>query len=248
MLQIKSYYLYNPIKKKYPISIKLNQNRTFFYDTGTIIHPNTSLNTNLSNFPFIQKQNSFLSCKRTKSSKNSLFYKFYKSLKKISSTPKAKYSFYHRDVIDKSAFNFNLKNEDDDILERMKKINKGNKKHKHLYNIAYKKELDKRKTAQNFFKEMKITKMNIRLVKKQKIEEQKIINERNLLNNKKRIRKIRNISFESPMGIKNMCKTNKVSLMPLNKLFENERKLVIKKDQLMHRFHEIMNKIRKNEN
>ena len=90
--------------------------------------------------------------------------------------------------------------------------------------------------------------MNIRLVKKQKIEEQKIINERNLLNNKKKIRKIRNISFESPMGVKNMCKTNKVSLMPLNKLFENERKLVNKKDQLMHRFHEIMNKIRKNEN
>ena len=93
---------------------------------------------------------------------------------------------------------------------------------------------------------MKLTKINVKLMKKRDIEEQKKIN---ILNNlkqkrKKKIKKFKNISFEHPKTTKNINNSNKFSIISFSSLIDNERKLVIKKDKLMHRFHEIMNKLK----
>ena len=99
---------------------------------------------------------------------------------------------------------------------------------------------------------MKLTKINIRLLKKKVIEEKKIMNEFNSMNftHTKKIIKLKNIVFDSPKTTKNIYDINPGGeILSFNKLFDNERKLIIKKGRLMHRFHEIMNKINsKNDN
>jgi len=245
MIRQKSYTLYNNFNhfpRKF-FFIKNNQNS----DTGSIIKPNSITNNIIiNNFPEIKTNFNNNTMKRTKSTKYSVDYKFYKLLRRSSLTPNRKRVFLYDNSIDKSPFNFCLKDKEDEIIKRLKIINKGNKKHQILCDIANKKEIEKRKKAKEFFKEMKLTKINFKLMKKRDIEEQKKIN---ILNNlkqkrKKKIKKFKNISFEHPKTTKNISNSNKFSIISFSSLIDNERKLVIKKDKLMHRFHEIMNKLK----
>lgn len=247
MIRQKSYTLYNRFPRKL-FFIKNNQNS----DTGSIIKPNSITNNIIiNNFPEIKTNFNYNTLKRSNSTKYSVDYKFYKLLRRSSLTPNKKRVFLYENIIDKSPFNFCLNDKEDEIIKRLKIINKGNIKHQILCDIASKKEIEKRKKAKKFFQEMKLKKINVKLMKKRDIEEQKKIN---ILNNlehkrKKRIKKFRNISFEHPKTTKNISHSNRFSIISFSSLIDNERKLVIKKDKLMHRFHEIMNKINsKNDN
>ena len=247
MFSQKSYTLYNSFYNNLS-KIRLNQNRSFLFERSNIFQLSTNTNSVNNNFPFIKSNiNPNPNLKRSKSFKKNLDYKFFKLLKKGSLTPNnQKRKFNYPEIIDKCCFNFNLKDEDETI-KRIKEINKGNKKHKILSDIALKKEIIKRKKAKQFFNEMKLTKINIRLVKKKVIEEKKIINEfHNMqLKRTKKILKLKRISFDHPRTTKNVS-NNSCSTLSLNNLLDKERKLVIKKGRLMHRFHEIMNKIKTN--
>ena len=253
MLSQKSYTLYNSFLTR-PYKIRLKPNKTFFFDRSNLFQSNSNSNSINYNFPAIKiPNNNKPHLKRAKSFKKSIDYKFYKLLKKGPITPKQKKgAFYYPEIIDKSPFSFNLQDEEDETLKRIKKINKGNKKHRILSNIAYKKEIQKRKNTKKFLNEMKLTKINIRLLKKKVIEEKKIMNEFNSMNftHTKKIIKLKNIVFDSPKTTKNIYDINPGGeILSFNKLFDNERKLIIKKGRLMHRFHEIMNKINsKNDN
>lgn len=252
MFHKKSYTLYGSFYTK-PKKMMLPHNRTFFFDRSSLYKSNSNTTSSNINFPFIKKSNNYIhNVKRTKSFKKTVDYKFYKLLQKTPLTPKNRnFNFYYPEIIDKSPFNCNLKDEQDETLKRIKKINKANKKHKILCDLAYKKEIKKRKEAKKFFKDMKLTKINIKLVKKKEIEEQKLINGfKNLrLHRIKKMHKLQYNSFEHPKTTaKNIFDLNGTALS-INNLFEKERKLVLRKDKLMHRFHEIMNKIySKNEN
>ena len=81
---------------------------------------------------------------------------------------------------------------------------------------------------------MKLNKINIRLVKRKVIEEKKVINEFNNFR-KKKIFRLKNMSFEYPHTTKNLYNSNSGTIISFRKLFDKERKLVIKKDKLMHR-------------
>ena len=244
----KSYTLYNSFFKRSSKMGLINPNRTFIIDNKNYINSNTNLNSYLNssltskNFPFIKSYfNSGI--KRSKSFKENVDYKFYKILKKYPLTPKnnKKKIFFCPGIVSKSPFNFEFKDQDE-MIKRIKRINKGNKKHKILCDIAHKKEIEKRKKARKFLDEMRLNKINIRLVKRKIVEEKKVMNE---LNNshKKKIFRLKNMSFEYPHTTKNLYNSNSGTIISFRKLFDKERKLVIKKDKLMHRFHEIMNKI-----
>ena len=249
MFRQKSYSLYKSFFKN-PPKIRINQNRTYLIENRSCIFQSSSSSSN-QNFPSIKSifnKNPNHSLKRSKSFKQSVDYKFYKLLKKSPLTPKHGRNkfFNYREIIDKSPFNFDFKGEDE-IIKRIKKINKGNKKHKILSELANKKQIEKRKKTKKFLNEMKLTKINIRLVKKKVLEEKKImINEFNNLQqkHKKKIIRLKNISFEHPQTNKNLYHNNSGTIISLNKLFDKERKMVIKKDKLMHRFHEIMSKLK----
>lgn len=240
MFRQKSYILYNPFLSKTTKSNNQNQNRTFFFAPQQVNIKSDKSSESLSpKFKRIRSYKSF--------NKNSLDYKFYKLLKK-SPKPKKNSNFFLPEIIDKSPFNFNLKDEEAEIIKKIKRINKGNKKHRLLSEMAFKKETEKRKNVKNFLNEMKLNRINIKLVEKQNLEEKKkkLTQMLNLqMKKKKKIKKITSISFDSIYkGSKST--TNKNSFVTINNLFDNERKLVLRRDKLMHRFHEIMNKLNSN--
>ena len=232
MIKQKSYSLYNPFLSR---ATKSNQNRTFFSDHRTILksdkldYPSIKLNN-------MKRVNSYKSFKKT-----SLDYKFYKLLKKNRSVQKNS-NFFFPNIIDKSPFNFNLKDEEAEIIKKIKNINKGNKKHRILSELAFKKETQKRKNIKEFMNEMKLYRINIKLVKKQNIEEKK--KKKEILNLQiKKMKKLTHTSFDSmDKGAKSA--KNKYKILTINNLFDKERKLIFKRDKLMHRFHEIMNKLK----
>ena len=232
MIKQKSYSLYNPFLSR---TTKSNQNRTFFSDHRTILksdkldYPSIKLNN-------MKRVNSDKSFKKT-----SLDYKFYKLLKKNRSVQKNS-NFFFPNIIDKSPFNFNLKDEEAEIIKKIKNINKGNKKHRILSELAFKKETQKRKNIKEFMNEMKLYRINIKLVKKQNIEEKK--KKKEILNLQiKKMKKLTHTSFDS-MDKGSKSAKNKYKILTINNLFDKERKLIFKRDKLMHRFHEIMNKLK----
>jgi len=244
----KSYTLYNSFLNKSSKLGILNPNRTFLMDNRNYINSNTNLNSNLNssltskNFPYIKSYfNPGL--KRSKSFKGTVDYKFYKLLKKYPLTPKntKKKNFFYPEIMSKSPFNFEFKDQDE-MISRIKRINIGIKKHKILCDIAHKKVIEKRKKAKKFLNEMKLNKINIRLVKRKVIEEKKVINEFNNFR-KKKIFRLKNMSFEHPHTTKNLFPNKSGNIISFAELFDKERKLVIKKGKLMYRFHEIMDKI-----
>ena len=249
MFKRKSYNLYNTFQTSFkkPLKSVSNPSETFFSNNRSyIFQSSTKQSTN--NFPFINSYNLKPNSKRAKSFKQSVDYKFYKLIKKSPLTTKnskRRKNFYYPEIVSKSPFNFDFKT-DDEMLKRIKLINKGNKKHKILSAIASKREIEKRKKALKFLHEMKLRKINIRLIKKKVIEEKKImVSEFNnsQRKNKKNIFRLKKISFEHPQTTKNLYRNNSESVFSFNKLINNERKMVFKKDKLMHRFHEIMHKL-----
>ncbi len=89
---------------------------------------------------------------------------------------------------------------------------------------------------------MKLYRINIKLVKKQNIEEKK--KKKEILNLQiKKMKKLTHTSFDS-MDKGSKSAKNKYKILTINNLFDKERKLIFKRDKLMHRFHEIMNKLK----
>ena len=114
-------------------------------------------------------------------------------------------------------------------------INKGNQKHERLTYIETKKENQKKKNAKKFMKEMKLAKINLKLINQKHIEERKIKN--GLINlNRNKLRRTKNFCT----NISNKENKNSNIHIKINNIIDNERKLVMQKDKLMHRFYQIM--------
>ena len=239
MYAIKSYVLYKPYFIVEQKSRTFKNNSTNFSNTNIFQSYSNSNPNNNKHFPLLKVGKNFMpNLKRSKSYKQSIDYKFYKSLKNDSlGLINKKYDTIFPEV-EKSCFNF-CKNEEDEMLKRIKRINDGNRKHKILCDIAFKKEIKKKKKNKKFLSEMKLARINFKISKKKVLENQKITNE---LNNKQKIIKIKNKNLEHPKTTKDIY-YDKYRQIFSNKFINNEKKYVIKKEKLMKRFHEIMDKI-----
>ena len=111
------------------------------------------------------------------------FKNFYKSLK--STWSQSKRHFYPS-IIDKNTFNFNLSDENSELIKRTFIINKGNLKHNYLTKIANKKEIEKINSAKEFRNRMKIMKNNLEIIKKKNLEEKIKINKLILFSTEKK--------------------------------------------------------------
>ena len=250
MLEAKSYALYKSLFKldkkrnfnKNNSNNAINNNIFQSYSISNSNNNNINSKNKNKNLPLLKTRKNLLSnLKRSRSYKHSIDYKFYKSLKNGSLTPnnnddKKNIRFPQ---VDNSCFNFCI-NEEDESVKRVKKINAGNKKHKILSELAYKKEIKKRKKNKKFFNDMKLARINFQLAKKKDIEDKKITNE---INYKKRILKIKKTNFEHPKTYKDIYHDNYGEIFSNKKFIDKEKKFILKKEKLMKRFHEIMNKI-----
>ena len=254
MIGKKSFYLYHPMFNKIHLTKDKNlytNTNTFYSSTGNIFHSNSTSYANSINFPLIIKShNNFdifnSKMKRTKSTINLIDYKFYKILKREPLTPTHKPKINYQDSIGASPFYLGSQSKEDELLEKIMKINTGNKKHEMLAYIASKKEKDKKRNVKKFMKEMKLAKINMKLINQRNIEEQKIKNELNNLKYNK-LRKTRNrpkIKYKNFNSANTLNKKNSVSNISINNIIDNERKLAMKKGKLMHRFYEIMNNLK----
>ena len=130
MYAIKSYVLYKPYFIVEQKSRTFKNNSTNFSNTNIFQSYSISNLNNNKHFPLLKVGKNFMpNLKRSKSYKQSIDYKFYKSLKNDSlGLINKKYDTIFPEV-EKSCFNF-CKNEEDEMLKRIKRINDGNRKHK----------------------------------------------------------------------------------------------------------------------
>ena len=236
MIWQKTYYFYHQPKYNRTQQKKIRNMKNDILLSKGSYQTNSTSNINLINFPCIKSRNNNNKLERSNSSKNNIYYKFYKLLKKFPLTPKHKLNLLNDNILSTSPFYFGTQNDQDEILKKINIINKGNHKHQMLTNIETKKENQKKKSAKQFMKEMKLVKINLKLINKKNIEERKIKHE--LINlSKNKLRRTRSLCTNISSNKKNR---NSNIHIKINNIMNNERKLVIHKDKLMHRFYEIM--------
>lgn len=169
------------------------------------------------------KMNNLKRLKKHSSCKESLNNKFFKLLSK-NKNPKETYTIFPN-IIDKNTFNFNLEDENTEILRRTLKIKIGNQKHLELCNISNRNKIEKMNSAKEFRNKMKMIQNNIELIKKKNLEEKKKMKE--LIS----IRKI------------NKPKKN-INDYKLKKKFELNEKLDIENTIIKNKYNEIMKRVK----
>ena len=233
-----SYHFYQPINNRTQQIRNENLNSDIFLNEGYINQMNSTTTMNVISFPRIKSRNNINNKVKRSNSSINLDYKFYKILKKNPLKPKHKRNSLNKYTTGTFPFYFGTQDRDDEVLKKLNIIDRGNKKHEMLTYMASRREIEKRKNAKKFKKEMKIAKINLKLINQKNIEEKKIKNELiNLSRNK--LRKTRRYYTNI------MDKKNNDSNISINSIIHNERKYVMKKGKLMHRFYEIMNNLKK---
>ena len=233
-----SYHFYQPINNRTQQIRNENLNSDIFLNEGYINQMNSTTTMNVISFPRIKSRNNINNKVKRSNSSINLDYKFYKILKKNPLKPKHKHNSLNKYTTGTFPFYFGTQGRDDEVLKKINIIDRGNKKHEMLTYMASRREIEKIKNAKKFKKEMKIAKINLKLINQKNIEEKKIKNELiNLSRNK--LRKTRRYYTNI------MDKKNNDSNISINSIIHNERKYVMKKGKLMHRFYEIMNNLKK---
>ena len=233
-----SYHFYQPINNRTQQIRNENLNSDIFLNEGYINQMNSTTTMNVISFPRIKSRNNINNKVKRSNSSINLDYKFYKILKKNPLKPKHKRNSLNKYTTGTFPFYFGTQSRDDEVLKKINIIDRGNKKHEMLTYMASRREIEKIKNAKKFKKEMKIAKINLKLINQKNIEEKKIKNELiNLSRNK--LRKTRRYYTNI------MDKKNNDSNISINSIIHNERKYVMKKGKLMHRFYEIMNNLKK---
>ena len=180
--------------------------------------------------------------KKQLSFRKTLNNRFYKTLKNTIRY-KPKNTLFPR-IIDKNTFDFSLKDENSDILRRINNINKGNIKHLQYSILSNKKKIAKIKEAKEFREKMKVIQRNLEIIKKNSLEEKKKMKELMLIRKTKKHKK-----KSDKKDIKKIGPTNayerKLNIKKFGSFDDYERKLNLKNAQIMNKYKEIMNKIRK---
>ena len=233
-----SYHFYQPINNRTQQIRNGNLNSDIFLNEGYINQMNSTTTMNVISFPRIKSRNNINNKLKRSNSSINLDYKFYKILKKNPVKPRHKRNSLYKYTTGIFPFYFGTQDRDDEVLKKLNIIDRGNKKHEMLTYMASRREIEKRKNANKFKKEMKIAKINLKLINQKNMEEKKIKNELiNLSRNK--LRKTRRCYTNL------LDKKNSNSTISINSIIHNERKYVMKKGKLMHRFYEIMNNLKK---
>lgn len=170
------------------------------------------------------KINNVKRLKKHSSCKESLNNKFFKLLSK-NKNPKETYTFFPN-IIDKNTFNFNLEDENTEILRRTLKIKMGNQKHLELCKISNRNKIEKMNSAKEFRNKMKMIQNNIELIKKKNLEEKKKMKE--LIS----IRKI------------NKPKKNIIDDKLKKKKFELDKNLDKENNIIKNKYNEIMKRVK----
>ena len=233
-----SYHFYQPINNRTQQIRNENLNSDIFLNEGYINQMNSTTTMNVISFPRIKSRNNINNKLKRSNSSINLDYKFYKILKKNPVKLRHKRNSLYKYTTGTFPFYFGTQDRDDEVLKKLNIIDRGNKKHEMLTYMASRREIEKRKNSKKFKKEMKIAKINLKLINQKNMEEKKIKNELiNLSRNK--LRKTRRCYTNL------LDKKNSNSTISINSIIHNERKYVMKKGKLMHRFYEIMNNLKK---
>ena len=174
--------------------------------------------------------------KKNLSHNKALYNKFYKLLNMNlkNRTKRAKYELFPQ-IIDKNTFNFSLKDENNDILIRTINIEKGNRKHILYSSIASKREREKIREAKEFHNKMKIIESNLKIIKKNNLDEKRKMKELMM------IRKIKKLNSKPKnYDIKSYILKNDNNLM--------SKQSTKRKEKVMNKFEEIMKKIKQKNN
>ena len=180
----------------------------------------------------LEKNKSVKTIKKHLPSRHSLTNKFFRSLRSTCSQWSRPKKHIFPNIIDKNTFNFNLSDENNDLLKRDYILKIGEKKHNYFSKISNKKKIEKINSAKEFLNKMKIMQNNLEIIKKKNLEEKRKMKELILT---RKIKKFKKYDLNNKVS-------RRRSIFNEEKLKTFDKKLTIEKDKLMNRFNEIMRK------
>ena len=200
---------------------------------------NSKNNSNINRFNSTEKVKNLKKIKTIKkhfSFRKNVNNRFYKLLRNYNNNSWSKYKKRASpNIIDKNTFNFSLKDENNDILIRTINIEKGNRKHILYSSIASKREREKIREAKEFHNKMKIIESNLKIIKKNNLDEKRKMKELMM------IRKIKKLNSKPKnYDIKSYILKNDKNLM--------SKQSTKRKEKVMNKFEEIMKKIKQKNN